>query len=580
MSETTDLYSKSKLNYDEFKAVLIADYKLAFESRQISILGRREVLTGKAKFGIFGDGKELAQIAMAKVFREGDWRAGYYRDQTFAFATGMTDYYKFFAQLYAHPDIEADTASGGRQMNCHFSTMSIDQDGNWLNHTEQKNSSSDVSTTGGQMPRLLGLAMASKVYRQRRDLDHMSAFSKRGSEVAFGTIGNASTSEGVFFEAVNAAGVMQVPMAISVWDDGYGISVPNSYQTTKEDISEVLRGLQRDEKGEGYEIFKVRGWDYPALVATYERAIQICREKHIPVMIHVTEMTQPQGHSTSGSHERYKSEERLAWEQEFDCITKMRSWMIDTAICTEEELEELEKESKALVRNVQKQAWNNYLAVFEREKEEAVGQLASFQQMEIKELAEALKLKPEANLRDIYETVRKALRLSRNESSEMRERLLRWFQQNQGLNDDRFHSKLFTDGAHAARHIKRLDPEFSDGSKLVDGREVLNACFAANFERDATILAFGEDVGAIGDVNQGFAGLQQKFGEDRIFDTGIRENTIIGQGIGLAMRGLRPIAEIQYLDYLLYAITTLSDDLATLSYRTKGGQKAPLIVRT
>ena len=580
MSEATDLYSKSKLNYDEFKAMLIADYKLAFESRQISILGRREVLTGKAKFGIFGDGKELAQIAMAKVFREGDWRAGYYRDQTFAFASGITDYYKFFAQLYAHPDIEADPASGGRQMNCHFSTKSIDEDGNWLNHTELKNSSSDVSTTGGQMPRLLGLAMASKIYRHRDDLDHMSTFSKRGSEVAFGTIGNASTSEGVFFEAVNAAGVMQVPMAISIWDDGYGISVPNRYQTTKEDISEVLRGLQRDEKGEGYEIFKVRGWDYPALVATYERAIQICREKHIPVMIHVTEMTQPQGHSTSGSHERYKSEERLAWELEFDCITKMRSWMIETAICTEGELEELEKESKALIRNIQKQAWNNYVSVFEREKKEAVELLGSFPQADMKELAETLQGKPEANLRDIYELVRKALRLSRTEPSEIRERLLGWYQQNQALNDDRFHSKLFTDGSMAVRHVKVLAPVFSEDAKLVDGREVLNACFAANFERDPTILAFGEDVGAIGDVNQGFAGLQQKFGEDRIFDTGIRENTIIGQGIGLAMRGLRPIAEIQYLDYLLYAITTLSDDLATLSYRTKGGQKAPVIVRT
>jgi len=580
MSETTELFSKSELNYDEFKNLLIADYKLAFESRQISLIGRKEVLTGKAKFGIFGDGKELAQIAMAKVFRDGDWRSGYYRDQTFAFASGITDYYKFFAQLYAHPNVIAEPASGGRQMNCHFSTKTIDENGEWLDHTQLKNSSSDVSTTGGQMPRLVGLAQASKIYKERKDLQHMSGFSNAGIEVAFGTIGNASTSEGVFFEALNAAGVMQIPMAISIWDDGYGISVPNKFQTTKEDISEILKGLQRDEKGEGFEIFKVRGWDYPALVATYERAIQICREKHIPVMIHVTEMTQPQGHSSSGSHERYKSEERLEWEREYDCLNKMRNWMIATSVCSEETLNEIEKEAKDEIKKIQRKAWLDYLAVFENEKNEAVTHLQALKNDAAYKLAEELRIKHEPSLKDIYEIVRKALRIVRNENSEARNSLLKWYEKKQQINDDRFHSKVFTGSKESVEFINHIAIDYADEAKLVDGREVLNACFSANFERDQRIIAFGEDVGAIGDVNQGFAGLQLKFGEDRIFDTGIRENTIIGQGIGLALRGLRPIAEIQYLDYILYAITALSDDLASLSYRTKGGQKAPLIVRT
>src|SRR5690606_715446 len=395
MPETTKMYSKTELSFNEFKNQLIEDYKLAYESRQISLIGRREVLTGKAKFGIFGDGKELAQIAMAKVFQKGDWRSGYYRDQTFAFASGITDYYKFFAQLYAHPSKEADPASAGRQMNCHFSTQTIDEEGRWLDQTQLKNSSSDVSTTGGQMPRLVGLAQASKIYKNRKDLRHMTNFSNAGNEVAFGTIGNASTSEGVFFETLNAAGVLQIPLAISIWDDGYGISVPNKVQTTKEDISEVLRGLQRDEKGEGFEIFKVRGWDYPALVATYERAIQICREKHIPVMIHVTEMTQPQGHSSSGSHERYKSQERLDWEKEYDCIRKMRLWMIETGICTDEELDQLEKESKELVKSIQRKAWLDYLAVFEAERSEAISHISALDTEATNSIAQELTTKYE-----------------------------------------------------------------------------------------------------------------------------------------------------------------------------------------
>ncbi len=580
MSETMKLFSKVELSYNEFKSQLIADYRIAFESRQISIIGRREVLTGKAKFGIFGDGKELAQIAMAKVFRDGDWRSGYYRDQTFAFASGITDYHKFFAQLYAHPDIDVEPASGGRQMNCHFSTQIIDTNGNWLDHTQQKNSSSDVSTTGGQMPRLVGLAQASKIYRDREDLQHMTTFSNMGNEVAFGTIGNASTSEGVFFETLNAAGVMQIPMAISIWDDGYGISVPNDIQTTKEDISEILKGLQRDEKGEGFEIFKVRGWDYPALVATYERAIQVCREKHIPVMIHVTEMTQPQGHSTSGSHERYKTKERLEWEREFDCISKMRNWMLETQVCSNEELEELEKESKDKIKTIQQQAWKDYLAVFATEKEEAIKLVYDLNNEQAYKLAEELRLMYEPSLKDIYGLVRKALRIVRKEDSTAKSRLLRWYERHQEVNTDRFHSKVFTESIEGVEYITETAVKYPAEVNLVDGREILNACFIANFERDARILAFGEDVGAIGDVNQGFAGLQLRFGEERVFDTGIRENTIIGQGIGLALRGLRPIAEIQYLDYVLYAITALSDDLASLSYRTKGGQKAPVIVRT
>ena len=580
MSEITNLLSKNKLSYEDFKDQLINDYLLAYESRQISLIGRKEVLTGKAKFGIFGDGKELAQIAMAKVFRDGDWRSGYYRDQTFAFATGMTDYHKFFAQLYAHPDLEAEPSSGGRQMNGHFATRIIDEQGDWLDHLQQKNSSSDVSTTGGQMPRLLGLAQASKIYREREDLEHMTLFSDKGNEVAFGTVGNASTSEGVFFETINAAGVMQVPMAISIWDDGYGISVPNSIQTTKGDISEVLRGFQRDEKGEGYEIFKVRGWDYPALVATYERAIQICRERQIPVMIHVTEMTQPQGHSTSGSHERYKSEERLAWEEEFDCIKKMREWILETEVISEEKLDKLEKESKTKIKNIQKQAWHDYIAVFEIEKEEAIQLIKNLEDEGASALAEALRTAYEPSLKDIYGTVRKVLRMLRRQESEAKRELVDWYMERKKVNDDRFHSKLFTESKDAVNHINKIDPEYHTDSKKVDGREVLNACFSANFERDNRILAFGEDVGVIGDVNQGFAGLQAKFGVERIFDTGIRESSIIGQGIGLALRGLKPIAEIQYLDYLLYGITALSDDLASLSYRTKGGQKAPLIIRT
>lgn len=579
---TTNPIDTSELSFDDFKTIVVNDYKIAFESRQASLLGRKEVLTGKAKFGIFGDGKELPQIAMAKAFKNGDWRSGYYRDQTFAFAAGICTIKEFFAQLYANPSVEADPASAGRQMNCHFATRSINEDGSWKDLTEMKNCSSDIAPTGGQMARLVGLAYASKLYRQNPELEYLKNFSVQGNEVAFGTIGNASTSEGVFFEAINAAGVLQVPMAMSVWDDGYGISVPAKYQTTKEDISEILKGFQRDENAAGYEIFKVRGWDYPALCETYQRAIDICRDEHVPVLIHVTEVTQPQGHSTSGSHERYKDKARLEWEKEYDCITQMRKWMLESAIISEEEIVELESTARKFIREVQKEAWNEFLAAIKIEKDEVItliNGMANGDPALIK-ITNLLANTPDAQRREVISSARKALRLTVKDTSTARGSLLNWYNEQIGLNEDRYNSKLFTDGTESPFLVNELKPLFNEESKMVDGRELLNACFDSNFARDQRLVAFGEDLGAIGDVNQGFAGLQAKYGDLRITDTGIREMTIVGQGIGLAMRGLRPIAEIQYLDYLLFALNVLSDDLASLSYRTKAGQKAPVIIRT
>lgn len=575
----------SQLSFNDFKTIIITDYRVAFESRQASLIGRREVLTGKAKFGIFGDGKEVAQLAMAKAFRKGDWRAGYYRDQTFMFATGMLTLTEFFAQLYANPDIEKDPASAGRQMNCHFATRSIDENGDWYDLTDKMNCASDISTTGGHMPRLLGLAYASKLYRQNKELSYLKKFSIKGNEVAFGTIGNGSTSEGLFFEAFNAAGVLQVPMAISIWDDAYGISVPAKYQTTKEDISEILKGFQREEGTNGYEIFKVRGWDYVGLCETYEKAIAVCREEHVPVMIHVTEMTQPQGHSTSGSHERYKSKERLAWEDEHDCLVQMRKWILETAIASNEELDELEEEAKKHVRNCQREAWNELDKQIKTELTEATIlinnlALASVYSDKLLNINKVLIECVDPARRDVMAAIRKALLATATEYSDARNTLLGWFNIESAKNEDRFNSKLFSDTPYSPLYVPEVHAQYSDDAKTIDGREILNACFEANFTRDKSIVAFGEDVGAIGDVNQGFAGLQAKFGELRIADTGIREATIIGQGMGLAMRGLRPIAEIQYLDYLMYAMNVLSDDLASLSYRTKAGQKAPLIIRT
>jgi len=581
----TGTFDAVDLSFDDFKKIVINDYRIGYESRQASILGRREVLTGKAKFGIFGDGKEVAQLAMAKAFRKGDWRAGYYRDQTFMFATGMSNLKEFFAQLYATPDIEKDPASAGRQMNCHYATRFINADGSWINQAESMNCAADISTTSGHMPRLLGLAYASKLYRQNKELEYLKQFSVNGNEVAFGTIGNGSTSEGLFFETFNAAGVLQVPMAISIWDDAYAISVPAKLQTTKEDISEILKGFQCEKGTNGYEIFKVRGWDYVALCETYDRAIAVCRERHVPVLIHVTEMTQPQGHSSSGSHERYKSKERLTWEDEHDCLLQMRKWMIESAVATAEDIDEIETNAKKYVRDCQKEAWTELANEIKDELDETAQDIENLAhgvtaKDELLLIASALRACVDPGRKDIVSAMRKALRLTIKEDSAERQSLIKWLNEEKLKNAERYNSKLFSDDEQSPLKVPFVAAEYADDARLLDGREILNACFDANFTRDKSIVAFGEDVGAIGDVNQGFAGLQNKYGDLRITDTGIREATIIGQGMGLSMRGLRPIAEIQYLDYLIYAMTVISDDLASLSYRTRGGQKAPVIIRT
>ena len=569
----------SRLSFEDFREIILEDYKLAVQSRMVSLLGRKEVLTGKAKFGIFGDGKELAQIALSKVFRKGDWRSGYYRDQTLAFAIGISSVYHFFSQLYANPDLAADVSSAGRQMVSHFSTRQVDDQGNWKDQTQEINSVSDISTTGGQMARSVGLGLASKLYRENPDLSYLKYFSDNGNEVVYCTVGNASTSEGVFWETVNAAGVKQIPLVISVWDDGYGISVPNEIQTTKADISEVLCGFQRDQRGEGYEIFKVRGWDYPGLCETYENASKIAREQHIPCLVHVTEMSQPQGHSSSGSHERYKSKERLDWETKYDCNAKMRSWLLEAGLANEEELIAIESEAREYVRAEQRRAWSDYRATLQVDLKEAIEKLSQIENDEVELPLKALQSISEPSLKEIYSTVRLVLRELRFDQSPAKKDLLDWYKARQKVNEYRYNDCLTSE--HNTEVLDQsVQPEYAEGAKIVDGREVLNACFEANFQKDARLIAFGEDVGKIGDVNQGFAGLQDKFGEMRIFDTGIRESVIIGKGIGLAMRGLRPIAEIQYLDYLIYALPVLSDDLASLSYRTKGQQRAPMIIRT
>lgn len=573
-------FETPKISFDDFREIILKDYKLAVESRIASLSGRKEVLTGKAKFGVFGDGKEIAQIALAKVFQPGDWRSGYYRDQTFAFALGISSIYHFFSQLYANPDLEADISSGGRQMNCHFSTQLLDKEGNWLNQTEQKNSASDISTTGGQMARIMGLGLASKLYKENRNLDYLTYFSRQGREVVFCTIGNASTSEGVFWETLNAAAVKQIPVVISVWDDGYGISVPNEVQTTKADISEVLKGFQRENDSNGIEIFKVRGWDYPALCEVYEQAARYAREEHVPCIVHVTELTQPQGHSTSGSHERYKSAERLEWEDTFDCNLKMRDWLLQSGIAQEEELKDLEKEAKDFVRKEQRRAWADYHKTLQVDLDEAIALLSAIGNPLVDVPLMTLQSLAEPSLKEIYSNVRRAIRDLRGIDSPEKDALMTWYAEKQEQNFDRYNDKLFSDTLDSPLKKDGIAAHYEQDVSIVDGREVLNACFETNFRRDERIVAFGEDVGKIGDVNQGFAGLQEQFGELRIFDTGIRESAIIGKGIGLALRGLRPIAEIQYLDYLIYAMPVLSDDLACLSYRTKGTQKAPVIIRT
>ena len=568
------------------KQEVLTDYALAIESRECSLMGRKEVFMGKAKFGIFGDGKEVAQIAMAKAFKNGDWRSGYYRDQTFMMAIGELTSQQFFAQLYAHTDVNEEPASAGRMMNGHFGTRSINENGTWTTLTDRKNSSSDISPTAAQMPRLVGLAYASKLYRNNKALSDFQDFSINGNEVAFGTIGNASTSEGHFYEAINAAGVLQVPMIISVWDDGYGISVPQKYHTVKESISEALAGFQRTADKSGYEIYKAKGWDYPSLIQTFVNAGNMARENHVPCLIHVEEMTQPQGHSTSGSHERYKTKERLKWEAAHDCLVKFREWILENEISNETELSEIEKESKLAAKRGKEQAWKAYLQEIKDDKATVLQLIENTkaahpeQSGNLSNLYTQLKDIQIPNKADVMRTVRSANWQLRSQDSAAKTALQDWIKEKERVHHAEYNSDLYSESEFAAIKKEAIKPQYSDQSELVDGREVLQAIFDHHLAHNPLVFAIGEDVGKIGDVNQGFAGLQEKHGELRVTDTGIRETTIIGQGIGAALRGLRPIVEIQYLDYLLYAIQTLSDDLATLSYRTKAGQKAPLIIRT
>jgi len=580
MIQTED---KTALTFEDFKNEVLSDYKLARISRECSLLGRREVLTGKAKFGIFGDGKEVPQLAMAKAFKNGDFRSGYYRDQTFMMAIGALTIEQFFAGLYGHTDIHFDPMSAGRQMGGHFATHSLNEKGEWNNLMNQKNSSSDISPTAGQMPRLLGLAQASKIYRNVKGLENKENFSNNGNEIAWGTIGNASTSEGLFFETINAAGVLQVPMVMSVWDDEYGISVHAKHQTTKESISEILKGFQRDENHNGFEIFTVNGWDFPELITTYENASKIAREQHVPVLIHVKELTQPQGHSTSGSHERYKNAERLAWEQEFDCIAQMKIWMIESNIATDEELHNIDEEAKKTVLEGKKVAWKAYLAPMKQSQSELIALLktiasSSDAKVFIEKIITDLEIIKEPFHKDILIAARKSLRLLINEESKTT--LSQWIQTKINQIQPKFSSNLTSTSSENCQSIIEIKPEYSSDEELIDARVLLRDNFDKIFEKYPEVLIFGEDAGTIGDVNQGLEGMQEKYGEYRVADVGIREASIIGQGIGMAMRGLRPIAEIQYLDYLLYAIQILSDDLATLQYRTAGRQKAPLIIRT
>jgi pyruvate/2-oxoglutarate/acetoin dehydrogenase E1 component/TPP-dependent pyruvate/acetoin dehydrogenase alpha subunit len=596
MTQDTAISSSKKLSFIDFRNEVLNDYRIARISRECSLLGRREVLTGKAKFGIFGDGKEVPQLAMAKAFQKGDFRSGYYRDQTFMMAIGELTPQQFFAGLYGHANIEADPMSAGRQMGGHFATHSLDENGDWKNLTQQYNSSADISPTAGQMPRLLGLAQASKVYRTVKELENHNNFSEKGNEVAWGTIGNASTSEGLFFETINAAGVLQVPMVMNVWDDEYGISVHAKYQTTKESISEILKGFQRDEKNNGYEIIVVNGWDYVQLIDVYNKASKIAREEHVPVLIHVKELTQPQGHSTSGSHERYKNAERLQWEKDFDCISKMRSWVLDFEledetgetlrfVNSEEELIAIEKEAKKIVGAAKRNAWNEYLGEIKTEVTTAISHLNNLASKSsnssfITKLKNDLEAISEPIRKDILIACRKALRYVKDETFAEKAILQNFIKHQIDGGFNLFSTHLTSDTELAPTEIAPLAPSYSSNENLVDARVIMRDNFDVLLKKYPEVLIFGEDAGFIGDVNQGLEGLQEKFGEARVSDTGIREATILGQGIGMAMRGLRPIAEIQYLDYLLYALQIMSDDLATLRYRTVGKQKAPLIIRT
>lgn len=583
----------TEIDFETFRTQVLNDFRLASISREASLLGRREVLTGKAKFGIFGDGKELAQIALAKQFQDGDFRSGYYRDQTLMMAIGELNVQQYFAGLYAHTDVEQEPQSAGRQMGGHFATRNLDTNGEWKDLTKQKNSSADISPTAGQMPRLLGLAQASKVYREHptlKDLEAFKKFTNNGNEVAFGTIGDASTSEGPFWETINAAGVLQVPLVMSVWDDGYGISVPREYQTTKGSISEALAGMQRSGNSTGYEIFVTKGWDYAHLCETYEKAVHIARTEHVPVLVHVKEVNQPQGHSTSGSHERYKSEDRLKWEGEFDCIAKFKEWILQfdadgLKLATEEELNQIQEDAKKVVRDDKNKAWTAFLTDLKQDKQEAVELIRSAATTEpngafLNKIADDLDKAMDPIRRDILGAVRKAIRVIRGSNSDQAGAMRSWVSRQLERNHDRYSSFLYSEHADSALKVPAVPPVYSDEVKMDDGRIILRDNYDKLLEKYPQLLIFGEDAGKIGGVNQTLEGMQEKYGNLRVSDTGIRECTIVGQGIGLAMRGLRPIAEIQYLDYLLYAIQVLSDDLATVQYRTKGGQKAPLIVST
>jgi len=580
----SETQSKETISFEDFKTEVLKDYKIAVTSRECSLLGRREVLTGKAKFGIFGDGKEIPQLAMAKVFKNGDFRSGYYRDQTFMMAIGALNIQQFFAGLYADTSIEEEPMSAGRQMGGHFATHSLNEDGSWKNLMQQKNSSADISPTAGQMPRLLGLAQASKIYRNVEGID-AEKFSENGDEIAWGTIGNASTSEGHFWETINAAGVLQVPMVMSVWDDEYGISVHAKYQTTKENISEILKGFQRDEKNKGYEIIIVNGWDYVALVEAYEKASKIARKTHSPVLIHVKELTQPQGHSTSGSHERYKDEDRLSWERAYDCNVKFKEWVIENNFATEEELEAIDKDIKKQVRDGKKAAWSAYSQPMKNKLSELLPLLEnaannSNNKEAISAFVKDLSETKDPLKKDLLVAARKSMRYLIGLESDAKSELSNWITSYTDQSQPEYSSHLYSQSDNIAENVEEIAPVYSEESKDVDARIILRDNFDKIFETRPETLIFGEDSGEIGDVNQGLEGLQEKYGKLRVADVGIREATILGQGIGMAMRGLRPIAEIQYLDYVLYALQIMSDDLATLQYRTRGKQKAPLIIRT
>ena len=566
--------SSASISKQEFIDQVKSDYITAYKSRQTSLIGRKEVLTGKAKFGIFGDGKEIAQVAMARYMQDGDFRAGYYRDQTIMFALGLSDVQKFFAQLYAHPSTEHEPSSAGRSMNGHFGTRMLDDNGEWLPQTDRINISSDISPTAGQMPRALGLAFASKVYKFNKDLHQSTNFSKQGNEVAWATIGNASTSEGHFWESINAAGVMQVPMLVSIWDDEYGISVHAKHQTTKQNLSSILSGFKTDKFGTGIELITVNGWDYPALINAYKKAAEVCRKKHTPVVVHVKELTQPQGHSTSGSHERYKSKDRLAWEIEHDCVTKMRTWMLDNKIAEEEEIASLEKQAQTEVKEAKRAAWTAFTREIKAEIAEAVSLLNDVDST----AATALQSTMDPGRKDILKTIHNVLR--NHIGSPAITALQEYYTQYLANYQDTYSSHLHSQSPQSALKVVEIKPEYSEDNEELNGFEILNQNFDHILSTRPEVIAFGEDVGKIGDVNQGFAGLQEKHGEHRVMDMGIRENTIVGQAIGASLRGLRPIAEIQYLDYLLYGVQMMSDDIATVQYRTKGGQKYPLIIRT